>query len=121
MDRSLCRLGTADKQECASKAAVRRGLPGQSTAALNSDKNGSVPCRLFQQLFTDTGVSARSGEHAVVIGGSMAGLLTARVLSDHFDRVSIFQADTPPEQAVPRAGVPPGNHVYGLLAGAKIT
>lgn len=63
-----------------------------------------------------TGASARSGEHAVVIGGSMAGLLTTRVLSDHFDRVTIFEADTPPEQAVPRKGVPQGNHVHGLLA-----
>ena len=26
-------------------------------------------------------------DHAVVIGGSMAGLLTARVLSDHFAQV----------------------------------
>lgn len=64
-----------------------------------------------------TGASARLGEHAVVIGGSMAGLLTARVLSDHFDRVTIFEADTPPEQVVPRTGVPQGNHVHGLLAG----
>jgi 2-polyprenyl-6-methoxyphenol hydroxylase-like FAD-dependent oxidoreductase len=64
-----------------------------------------------------TGASARLGEHAVVIGGSMAGLLTARVLSDHFDRVTIFEADTPPEQVVPRQGVPQGNHIHGLLAG----
>lgn len=68
-------------------------------------------------ISTGTGVSARLGEHAVVIGASMAGLLTARVLSDHFDRVTIFEADTPPEQAVPRAGVPQGNHIHGLLAG----
>jgi 2-polyprenyl-6-methoxyphenol hydroxylase-like FAD-dependent oxidoreductase len=63
------------------------------------------------------GAWARLGEHAVVIGGSMAGLLTARVLSDHFDRVTIFEADTPPEQAVPRTGVPQGHHIHGLLAG----
>lgn len=68
-------------------------------------------------ISTGTGVSARLGEHAVVIGASMAGLLTARVLSDHFDRVTIFEADTPPAQAVPRAGVPQGNHIHGLLAG----
>ncbi|HAC47474.1 MAG TPA: hypothetical protein DCF65_15610, partial [Chloroflexi bacterium] len=30
-----------------------------------------------------------SGRHAIVIGGSMAGLLAARVLADHFDRVTI--------------------------------
>ncbi|MBV1931804.1 MAG: hypothetical protein KUG71_08805 [Porticoccaceae bacterium] len=57
------------------------------------------------------------GEHAIVIGGSIAGLLTARVLSDYFERVTIFEADTPPDEAVPRKGVPQGSHVHGLLAG----
>ena len=57
------------------------------------------------------------GEHAIVIGGSMAGLLTARVLSDYFERVTIFEADTPPDEAVPRKGVPQGNHIHGLLSG----
>ena len=31
--------------------------------------------------------------HAVVIGGSMAGLLAARVLSDHFAQVTIIERD----------------------------
>lgn len=53
------------------------------------------------------------GEHAVVIGGSMAGLLTARVLSDYFERVTIFEADTPPDEPVPRKGVPQGSHAHG--------
>ena len=75
-------------------------------------------------MFADTataGDGARLGRHAVVIGASMAGLLAARVLADHFAHVTIFEADTPPEQAVPRAGVPQGNHVHALLAGgAKV-
>jgi len=58
------------------------------------------------------------GEHAVVIGGSIAGCLTARVLSDYFDKVTIFEADTPPDEAVPRKGVPQGNHIHTLLSGA---
>jgi len=57
------------------------------------------------------------GAHAVVIGGSIAGCLTARVLSDYFDKVTIFEADTPPDEAVPRKGVPQGNHIHTLLAG----
>ena len=61
--------------------------------------------------------SAMLGEHAIVIGGSMAGLLTARVLSDYFERVTIFEADTPPDEAVPRKGVPQGSHAHGLMAG----
>src|SRR5271165_7616422 len=32
----------------------------------------------------------RLGQHAVVIGGSMAGLMTARVLSDFFDQVTVL-------------------------------
>ena len=32
--------------------------------------------------------------HAIVIGGSMAGLLTARVLIDHFDQVTSSSATT---------------------------
>ena len=57
------------------------------------------------------------GEHAIVIGGSIAGLMTARVLSDYFDRVTVFDADTPPDQAVPRKGAPQGNHIHALLSG----
>ncbi len=57
------------------------------------------------------------GEHAIVIGGSMAGLLTARVLSDYFEKVTIFEADTPPDEVVPRKGVPQGNHIHTLLSG----
>jgi 2-polyprenyl-6-methoxyphenol hydroxylase-like FAD-dependent oxidoreductase len=59
------------------------------------------------------------GEHAIVIGGSIAGLLTARVLSDYFERVTIFEADTPPDEAVPRKGVPQGNHIHTLAAGGS--
>ena len=57
------------------------------------------------------------GEHAVVIGGSIAGCLTARVLFDYFERVTIFEADTPPDEAVPRKGVPQGDHIHALLSG----
>ena len=34
-----------------------------------------------------------SREHAIVIGGSMAGLLAARVLSAHFGRVTLLERD----------------------------
>jgi 2-polyprenyl-6-methoxyphenol hydroxylase-like FAD-dependent oxidoreductase len=54
--------------------------------------------------------------HAVVIGGSMAGLLAARVLSDHFARVTIIERDRLSGDAAPRKGVPQGRHVHSLLA-----
>src|SRR5207237_8357673 len=54
--------------------------------------------------------------HAVVIGGSMTGLLAARVLSDHFEQVTIIERDRLIEEAEPRKGVPQGRHVHGWLA-----
>src|SRR5215469_6389376 len=60
--------------------------------------------------------TTQSAQHAVVIGGSMAGLLVARVLSDHFQQVTIIERDKLPEQAEVRKGVPQGQHVHALLA-----
>ncbi|HEX6716798.1 MAG TPA: FAD-dependent monooxygenase [Pyrinomonadaceae bacterium] len=53
--------------------------------------------------------------HAVVLGGSLAGLLAARVLSDHFDRVTLVERDAYPETCETRKGIPQANHVHGLL------
>ncbi len=40
---------------------------------------------------------ARPARQTVVIGGSMAGLLAARVLADHFERVTLVERDRFPE------------------------
>jgi 2-polyprenyl-6-methoxyphenol hydroxylase-like FAD-dependent oxidoreductase len=55
------------------------------------------------------------GRHAVVLGGSLAGLLAARVLSDHFDEVTVIERDAYPETTAARKGIPQANHVHGLL------
>lgn len=60
--------------------------------------------------------STSRGSSAVVIGGSIAGLLAARVLSDHFDRVTIVERDRYPERPAARAGVVQSPHVHVLLA-----
>jgi 2-polyprenyl-6-methoxyphenol hydroxylase-like FAD-dependent oxidoreductase len=52
---------------------------------------------------------------AVVIGGSMAGLLAARVLADFFTTVTVIERDEPSERPEPRRGVPQGRHAHGLL------
>lgn len=58
---------------------------------------------------------------AVVIGASLAGLLAARVLRDHFDEVVIVERDEIPEGPVARAGVPQSRHIHILLVrGARI-
>ena len=50
------------------------------------------------------------GKHAVVIGGSIGGLLSGRVLSQYFDQVTIVERDSLPETIEPRKGVPQGRH-----------
>ena len=52
---------------------------------------------------------------AGIIGGSMAGLLAARVLADHYAQVTILERDTLPETAGNRKGVPQGRHAHALL------
>jgi 2-polyprenyl-6-methoxyphenol hydroxylase-like FAD-dependent oxidoreductase len=57
------------------------------------------------------------GEHAVVIGGSIAGLISARVLADYFERVTILERDhIEPQPAVHRS-TPQGNHLHTVLMG----
>jgi 2-polyprenyl-6-methoxyphenol hydroxylase-like FAD-dependent oxidoreductase len=64
---------------------------------------------------------ARLGEHAVVLGASMGGLLAARVLADFFDTVTVIERDVLPDNPAVRRGVPQGRHVHVLLArGAQI-
>lgn len=58
--------------------------------------------------------SNRALDHAVVIGGSMAGLLAARVLADHYQRVTLIERDVFPVIGEHRKGVPHGRHVHGL-------
>ncbi len=55
-------------------------------------------------------------EHAIVLGGSMAGLLAARVLSERFARVTLVERDLYPSGAEARKGVPQGRHLHALLA-----
>lgn len=54
--------------------------------------------------------------HAIVIGGSIAGLLAAGVLAHHFSRVTVLERDSLPSDVKPRRGVPQGAHTHGLLA-----
>lgn len=54
-------------------------------------------------------------QHALVIGGSMAGLLAARVLADHYTQVTIVDRDIFPEQPEHRKGVPQSHHAHALL------
>ncbi len=53
---------------------------------------------------------------AIVIGGGIAGLLAARVLTNHFDQVTIVERDRFPKKPQPRQGVPQSHYLHVLLA-----
>jgi len=60
--------------------------------------------------------SAGRPRRAVVLGGSLAGLLTACVLADHVDEVVVVDRDDlSAELTAPRRGVPQARHTHGLL------
>jgi 2-polyprenyl-6-methoxyphenol hydroxylase-like FAD-dependent oxidoreductase len=72
---------------------------------------------------TALGVSSRppGWDHAVVVGSGIAGLLAARVLADHFERVTIVERDFLTGDTEHRRGVPQARHQHTLLAmGANI-
>lgn len=73
--------------------------------------------RRGQASSTERKLHSNYGSHAIVIGGSLAGLLAARVLADHFDRVTILERDSlMAAEPAPRKGVPQARHLHVLLA-----
>ncbi len=60
------------------------------------------------------------GRHAVVVGGSLAGLLAAHVLAGYADRVTLVERDRFPDGCEPRPGVPQGRHPHVLLEGGQV-
>jgi 2-polyprenyl-6-methoxyphenol hydroxylase-like FAD-dependent oxidoreductase len=62
-----------------------------------------------------TTVSVVSFRHAIVIGGGVAGLLAARVLSDHFEQVTVIERDLYPDVPNFRAGTPQARQIHTFL------
>ena len=58
---------------------------------------------------------AKLGQHAVVLGASMGGMLAARVLADFYQTVTVVERDVLPDDPTNRRGVPQGRHVHALL------
>jgi 2-polyprenyl-6-methoxyphenol hydroxylase-like FAD-dependent oxidoreductase len=54
--------------------------------------------------------------HAVVLGAGIAGLLTARVLAEHAERVTVVEQDTLPDRPAYRRGTPQAAHLHGLVS-----
>jgi 2-polyprenyl-6-methoxyphenol hydroxylase-like FAD-dependent oxidoreductase len=73
------------------------------------------PKRVSNVLLATPTHTLRSGKQAVVIGGSIAGLLAARVLLNHFEQVTLVECDRFPLEPTPRPGVPQANQVHVIL------
>lgn len=65
--------------------------------------------------FKATPTSKKRFQRAIVMGASIAGLWTARALSDHFEEVLVIERDQLPEGAEFRAGVPQARQYHTLL------
>lgn len=65
------------------------------------------------------GAADLNGERAVVLGGSVAGVLGARVLADHYREVTVVDRDTFPEAGLRRRGVPQDRHIHALQSLGK--
>ena len=61
------------------------------------------------------------GSHAIVIGGSMAGLMTARVLTDAFKTVTIIEKDPLPDAPTVRDGTPQAAHGHAMQEAGRAT
>ncbi|MER5888661.1 FAD-dependent oxidoreductase [Streptomyces sp. NPDC001941] len=58
----------------------------------------------------------RGRNEAVIIGAGYAGLLAARVLADHFNRVTLIERDEITEETTYRSGIPQARHPHVMLA-----
>ena len=54
-------------------------------------------------------------DKAIVIGGGIAGLLAARILSGHFSKTIVLEKDRYPKEKGPRNGTPQANHIHVFL------
>src|SRR5262249_28118558 len=80
----------------------RRANPGRST-----------PTRSRHM----TPIHTAERRHAVVLGGSIAGLLAARVLSERYAAVTVVERDAIRGVTTYRRGVPQARRAHGLLPG----
>ncbi|AKG41570.1 FAD-dependent oxidoreductase [Streptomyces xiamenensis] len=81
------------------------------------------PAAVFERLTTTVPpvrIEVRLGT-ACVLGGGVAGLVAARVLADHANRVVIIEPDLPEAalSGAARPGVPQGSQVHLLLPGGR--
>src|SRR5271166_202881 len=110
---------TPNTARCHQLRSLRSWLPGSSVSAIDCSTD-LVRHRPAMHPDSTEYCAVMRGDtkwaHAIVIGASIAGLCAARVLSDFYDRVTIFERDELPSTAVNRTAVPQGRHVHLLMA-----
>ena len=95
----------------------RRSRPAPHSATTTTTPHTTAPHTTAEEA---PAMKLDHRRHAVVIGGSMAGLAAARVLADHFDQVTVLDRDDLPDTAATRKGVPQGRHAHGLPARGRV-
>lgn len=58
-------------------------------------------------------------KNAIVIGGSIAGLFTAKALTRHFEHITIIERDEYPDEPTFRDGTPQARHAHIMLYAAQ--
>ncbi|CAL9363567.1 Tryptophan 2,3-dioxygenase [Streptomyces sp. enrichment culture] len=108
--------GTGQTSGAGFLAARLDGTPQPERPAAPRTRPASEDTPHPRPLPTPSASSARpSLGHVVVMGGSVAGLLTAHVLADHAERVTVLERDHYEAGPAPRAGVPQSRHTHVLL------
>ncbi|TDD94342.1 NAD(P)/FAD-dependent oxidoreductase [Actinomadura rubrisoli] len=64
-------------------------------------------------------MTVKTGGHAIVIGGGLAGLLSAHVLTSHFDEVTVIERDQPDDG--PHSTSPQRDHLHLLWGRGSAT
>ena len=66
-----------------------------------------------------SGAGEALGKQAIIVGGSLAGMLAARVLAPCFERVLVLDRDVLPSALAPRRATPQAHHIHMLLKGGE--
>ena len=62
----------------------------------------------------------KPGRHVIIIGASVVGLMTAKLLSHRFEKVTLIERDPFPDTPGPRKMTPQSNHYHILLRGGLL-
>lgn len=128
LDRSLLNDGNADVYLCGPPAMVeavrgwiaaqglhRAGLYFEKFVPSGARQRLRQPPRVDLASLDMTALRAAARGTAVIVGGSVAGIATAKVLSERFDRVIVLEQDSQHDRREGRPGAAQGHHLHHLL------